>query len=618
MKTQLRHLVEALAFVGLTSLAVAGSSIGLGPSSGVADSEIDVPVIFNSSDGVVGVQFDMVYDPAVVSLLDDPFAGTSVGNHAIDSEAVESGRTRVLVSSRTNEQLMSGFLSILPLKLSKAVADGANSVSLENVIFANQSGESVSVDLAAFFGAYFGTVGSGSGSGEFALFVRPDQSAVFLAHMPSSDTGILNLNVSIDSEGEFSFLTGDGDSTVTGAIAGSLVSGTITPPGLSFSGTQSQLLGDNLAQAGVYEAAVVNSASGLTYSIIGADGRTYLYVNAPGLVDGGSGTVNLQGEGTITTSGGASFSIRADAASSRFSGTFDLGDESGRILGLAEGAERDDRLANISTRGQVKTDARKMIAGFVISGSGTKQVLIRAIGPTLGDFGVPGSLENPLLEIFKAGESISFTGNDDWGTLDETLVSSTTSRLGGFALSQGSEDSVLLLDLGPGGYTAQVSGVAEGIGVGLVEVYDGDDPALGELTADIVNISTRGEIGTASDVLIAGFVINGTVPKRVLIRGIGPTLGAFGVPDTIEDPRLELFAAKDGAGAPAFMNNDNWEGLDGLAIAAAAAVVGGFPLETGSKDAAILIWLEPGVYTATVSGVNDGTGIGLVEVYEMP
>ncbi len=613
MKAFFRRALACISFLELASWAVAGSSIGLGPSSGLADDEIDVPVIFSTTDGVVGVQFDLVYEPATIELLEAPFAGTSIGNHEVNSESIEAGRTRVLVSSRTNQNLADGFLSILPLRLAKTVNEGTDSVTLENVIFADRNGSSISVDLAAFYGAYFGSIGTG----EFALFVRPDQSAVFLAHIPSSDTGILNLNVSIDQEGAFSFQSEDG-ANVTGAITGSLVSGRINPPDVAFSGTQSQLLGENLAQAGIYEAAVVNSASGLTYSIIGADGRTYLYVNVPGAVDGGSGTVNLNGEGTITTSGGANFSILADAVSDRFSGTFSRGDESGQILGLAEGAERDDRLVNISTRGQVKTDARKMIAGFVISGSGTKQVLIRAIGPTLGDFGVPGTLENPLLEIFRSGEASPFSSNDNWGSLDEALVSTATARLGGFPLGQGSEDSVLLLDLGPGGYTAQVSGVSEGIGVGLVEVYDGDDPALGTLTSDVVNISTRGEIGTSSDVLIAGFVINGTVPKRVLIRGIGPTLGAFGVPETIADPRLELFAAKDGAGAPPFTENDNWEEIDGPAIAAAAAVVGGFPLGPGSKDAAILIWLEPGVYTATVSGVSDGTGIGLVEVYELP
>ncbi|RKX31608.1 MAG: hypothetical protein DRP71_13160, partial [Verrucomicrobia bacterium] len=272
----------------------------------------------------------------------------------------------------------------------------------------------------------------------------------------------------------------------------------------------------------------------------------------------------------------------------------------------------------ISTRGQVQTGFRKMIAGFVISGTGTKQVLIRAIGPTLGGFGVPGTLENPLLELFKSGATIPDFSNDDWGTLDPGNITNASTRLGAFPLGDGSEDSVLLLSLAPGGYTAQVSGVAEGIGVGLVEVYDGDDPALGPATADVINISTRGEIGTLSDVLIAGFVINGSVPKHVLIRGIGPTLGGFGVPATIADPKIELFAARNGAQAPPFMINNDWEDDDGAAIAAAGAASGGFPLEAGSKDAALLIWLEPGTYTAKISGNDGGTGVGLVEVYEVP
>ena len=456
MKTTLRHSAECLAFIGLASVAVAGSSIGLGPSSGV-DSQLDVPVIFSSTDDVVGVQFDLIYDPSEVSLIEEPFAGTSVGNHGVESEEIESGRTRVVVTSNTNEQLASGFLSIVPLKLSKAVTAGADSITLDNVILANGNGDSVSVGLAAFYGAYFGSMAGGGNAGEFALFVRPDQSAVFLAYIPSSDTGILDLRVSIDEDGKFSF-TSDSGITVEGDINGSALACTVSPGGLTFSGTQSILLGDNLDQTGIYEAAVVNSSSGLAYSIIGADGRTYLYVSDSITADGGSGTVNLSGEGTITTSGGVAFSIDADADSSLFSGHFMIGDEERRIIGLLEGAERDDKLANISTRGQVQTGPRRMFAGFVISGTGTKQVLIRAIGPTLGDFGVPGTLENPLLELFRSGASTPDQTNDNWGSLDPDSITNTSSRLGAFQLGDGSEDSVLLLSLAPGGYTHRSAG----------------------------------------------------------------------------------------------------------------------------------------------------------------
>jgi hypothetical protein len=618
VKTNLRRSIECLAFFGITSIAVAGSNVGLGPSSGDVGSEIDVPVIFNSTDGVVGVQFDLVYDPSEVSLIEDPFAGTSVANHKVESEEIELGRTRVVVTSNTNDQLANGFLSILPMRLSKAVAAGTDSLSLDNVIFADQGGSSVSINLDAFLGAYFGTISSSSVVGDFALFVRSDQTAVFLAYDTGSDRGILGLNVAIASDGTFSFTTDDGGIEVEGDIDRALVTGSIPSLSLTFNGTQSELLGPNLERAGIYEAAVVNTTSGLAYSIIGSDGRTYLYVSGPAVTDAGSGTVNTFGVGTITGSSGVEFSINTDSATSLFSGNFTIGDQDGRFVGLREGAERDDQLANISTRGKVKTGPRKMIAGFVISGAGTKQVLIRAIGPTLGSFNVPGTIENPILELFKSGAATPDFANDDWGTLDVDLVRGTTTRLGAFPLGDGSADSVLLLSLAPGGYTAQVSGVADGVGVGLVEVYDGDDPLLGESTAEVINISTRGEIGTQSDVLIAGFVINGSVPKRVLIRGIGPTLGDFNVPGTIVDPKLELFAARNGAQAPPFVINNDWQDDDGPAIAAAGAVTGGFPLADGSADAAILIWLEPGTYTAKVSGNDGGTGVGLVEVYEVP
>lgn len=313
---------------------------------------------------------------------------------------------------------------------------------------------------------------------------------------------------------------------------------------------------------------------------------------------------------------GVLVSMEADAVPAEFAAGSPILDRNGEWIERQSELGRDDVLANISARGLVKTGAKKMIAGFVITGTGTKQVLVRAIGPSLSSFGVQGALQNPLLEVFRAGAAAPEHINDDWSHRDPAGIRRASSRLGAFSLDDGSPDSVLLLDLPPGGYTAQVSGVADGIGVGLVEVYDGDDPETGTPTAEIVNISTRGEIGTAGDVLIAGFVINGSSPKRVLIRGIGPTLAGYGVSGTMGNPSLELFAADDGSSA--LTANDDWQDHDGDAIADAVAAIGGFPLEEGSADAAILIWLEPGAYTARMFGRDGGTGVGLIEVYQVP
>jgi len=336
------------------------------------------------------------------------------------------------------------------------------------------------------------------------------------------------------------------------------------------------------------------------------------------LAEGNSMVGTIAGSGTTILSDGAVISVSADAIPSTFSARSVIVDQNGELIELPEDPERDEVLANISSRGLVKTGSKRMIAGFTLSGSGTKQVLIRAVGPTLETFGVPGTLENPRLELYASGSSIPLRANDDWSNPDPAGIRNVSSRLGAFALTEGSTDSVLLLNLPPGGYTAQISGVADGIGVGLVEVYDADDPRSETATAEIINISTRGEIGLSGDVLIAGFVINGSAPRQVLIRGTGPTLAGFGVAGTIDDPRLELFSATEGAQADPISTNDNWEDFDGGAIANAGAILGGFPLDAGSGDAALLIWLEPGAYTARMSGQDGGTGVGLIEVFEMP
>lgn len=329
-------------------------------------------------------------------------------------------------------------------------------------------------------------------------------------------------------------------------------------------------------------------------------------------------TVDVIGidEETIETDSGP-VSVWDDTVAVTFVGSSVVVSESGEVVERHELEKRGGVLANISTRGQVKTGSGKMIVGFVVTGTGNKEVMIRAVGPTLDSFGVSGSLEDPLLELFSGGATSPDFINDDWGSSDPVGIRGVATRLGAFGLADGSRDSALVVSLPPGSYTAQVGGDAAGTGVGLVEVYDADVSASGESAADIVNISTRGEVGTDDDVMIAGFIVSGPTPRQVLVRGIGPTLAGYGVLDTLADPKLELFVQSNGAAASPLSTNDNWEDYDGQSVADAGTAVGSFPLESGSKDAAILIWLEPGTYTAQLSGQNGGTGIGLIEVFEV-
>lgn len=276
------------------------------------------------------------------------------------------------------------------------------------------------------------------------------------------------------------------------------------------------------------------------------------------------------------------------------------------------------RIANISTRGQVLTGASILIGGFVIEGTEDKSVLIRAIGPQLGVYGVTGALSDSSIELYRSSDGPTdppFETNIDWeDNLNSAEIVSATATLGAFPLDAGSKDAVLLVTLSPGGYTAKVKGVGGTTGVGLVEVYDADDAAS---LSDVINISTRGNIGTAADILIAGFVIDGDRSKTVLVRGIGPTLGGFGVAGTITDPFLKIQRNLDGL-LEDMATNDNWgDATNAAEIPVVSQTVGGFPLEPGSADAAILITLPPGIYTAKLSGVGGVTGNGLIEVYRV-
>lgn len=170
----------------------------------------------------------------------------------------------------------------------------------------------------------------------------------------------------------------------------------------------------------------------------------------------------------------------------------------------------------------------------------------------------------------------------------------------------------MLLRLEPGAYTAEVSGATETAGVALVEVYDATTAQVGG--PKLINLSTRGEVGRDGDILIVGVVVSGERAKKLLIRGIGPTLGAFGVDGALADPQLQLYQ-----GSTLLRQNDNWsDSADVASLAEAARSVGAFTLPDGSKDAVLLVYLAPGSYTAQIRGAGSTTGVALVEVYEVP
>jgi len=271
-------------------------------------------------------------------------------------------------------------------------------------------------------------------------------------------------------------------------------------------------------------------------------------------------------------------------------------------------------LGNISTRTFVQTGENVMIGGFIVQGTGPKRVIIRAIGPELTQFGITDALANPRLELHN-GIGALIASNDDWQTttLGGIITSSQVSDIqnSGHAPTAASE-SAIIADLQTGKYTAIVRGVNNIVGVALVEVYDLSPGA----SSSLGNISTRSFVETGEHVMIGGFIVQGTGPKRVIIRAIGPELTQYGITNALANPRLELH---NGTGA-LIATNDDWQTtiLGGIITSNQVSDIqnsGHAP--TVASESAIIADLQPGNYTAIVPGVNNTIGVALVEVYDL-
>ncbi len=269
------------------------------------------------------------------------------------------------------------------------------------------------------------------------------------------------------------------------------------------------------------------------------------------------------------------------------------------------------RLVNLSARALVGTGGNILIPGFSISGAGSKNLLVRAVGPRLGmpDFGVTGVLADPTIVVLAGSSPVAM--NDDWGLVaDPAALAAATLKSGAFPLDGSTKDSALVLSVGPGGYTVQTSGVAATSGVALVELYDIDDATS---AGRLVNLSARAQVGTGGDILIPGFVIDGNVAMTLLIRGAGPTLGLppFDVAGVLADPVMTVLR-----GSSVVAVNDDWqEAPNQPALLAAQAATGAFAFGDGERDSALLVALPPGAYTVQVAGKDEGTGVALVELY---
>jgi uncharacterized repeat protein (TIGR03803 family) len=257
-------------------------------------------------------------------------------------------------------------------------------------------------------------------------------------------------------------------------------------------------------------------------------------------------------------------------------------------------------LLNISTRLQVLTNDKVLIAGFIITGTDPKKIIIRGIGPSLS--GVGGVLQNPTLELHQGSATLAM--NDDWKDRRAEVEATTIPPTNDF-------ESAIVTTLNPGAYTAILAGKNNGVGVGVVEVYDLAPAANSKLA----NISTRGFVDSGANVMIGGLIVDGGTgggSARVILRAIGPSLGAAGIQGVLQDPSLELH---DGSGAT-IASNDNWKTRsDGSSQQGEIEATSVPP--SNDAESALVQNLAPGNYTAIVRGTGNTSGIAVVEAYTL-
>jgi hypothetical protein len=308
---------------------------------------------------------------------------------------------------------------------------------------------------------------------------------------------------------------------------------------------------------------------------------------------------------SLTHLGDGSFVVRGNFAS--INGVAAAG--AARIIPDAQPAAT--RLVNLSARTTAGTGDDTLIVGFVASGTGTRPVLARGIGPALGPMYVASFIGNPVVSLFHGSTVIA--SNDDWSSsANAAEIASTAARLGAFPLENTSNDAALLADIGAGNHSLHVAGAGGSTGIALAEVYDDDAPPADFTQLRIVNFSARARVGTGDATLIAGFAVNGPNTMRLLIRAVGPSLAAFGIASPLSDPTVTLYS-----GQTALTSQSGHDTNQSSDVNIVAAQVGAFAL-TSPADSAFVVTLNPGTYTVHVQSASGAAGVALVEIYELP
>ena len=393
-----------------------------------------------------------------------------------------------------------------------------------------------------------------------------------------------------------------------------LVTGSIPELNLTFTAVRAEPASPEAAQTGLYSGGVIGGATAAS-ALVGPDGRAFmLLLNGPA-VDSAAATLSTEGRLTTGTHGKAAVDVGFSSSGMR--GTWRPANGTAATLaGVTEALAGRQRLVNLSVRGATAPEA-PMITGFAIGGTAAKQVLIRVAGPALAraPFNLAGTLNDPSIQLYRVNNVIG--QNNDWGSpaSGATALAAAAARAGAFPFAAGSADAALLTTLPPGVYSVQTEG---GTGIVLAEIYEA--PAADETPGSrrLVNVSTLGPVAPGVP-LIAGFVIDGPGPQRVLVRAAGAALAGapFNVAGALPNPQLTIFQ-----GAAQLRTNDDWfREAEVASIREAATRANAFAFGAQSPDAALLLFLEPGAYTAVIGAsaaapAAQTTGLVLVELYD--
>jgi uncharacterized protein YjdB len=398
--------------------------------------------------------------------------------------------------------------------------------------------------------------------------------------------------------------------TISGTLVDNVFKGTIEPLGLTFNVTVPEAEPVGNPAVGFYQSTALATGQGVTYTAVGPNNEVLVLTQSPTVTVGGLTTLKADGSYTLaatTAQGSVTLSGAVNPVTTAATATLTLpGNSKVDFSGLSTETVRTDRLIGLASRAKVGTGESVLITGVAIGGTESKRVLIRAGGPALAAFGLASTLPNPTIKIYRGATLIA--ENDDWNPADAAEMA----RVGLFAFSNGSKDAAILTTLAPGGYTAHISDLSgTGTGVALAEIYDASVNPTAEYQR-LISIASRGTVTPGDGALIGGFVVTGNAPKTLLIRGIGPALTAFGVAGALADPVLTIY--QDGE---AIATNAGW--ANRAEITTAAMQAGAFALAAGTRDAALLVTLKPGSYTAQVKAAQvTSSGVALIEIYEVP